>query len=77
MGSITLSKDVPKILKYYDEGKLKLAELIASRDKLENINESLSSAGTLSGARNVINFEQYFIIEEGTKGSDVKSLPLS
>ena len=57
MGSITLSKDVPKILKYYDEGKLKLAELIASRDKLENINESLSSAGTLSGARNVINFE--------------------
>ena len=57
MGSITLSKDVPKILKYYDEGKLKLAELIASRDKLENINESLSIAGTLSGARNVINFE--------------------
>ena len=46
-------------------------------DKLENINDSLSSAGTLSGARNVINFEQYFIIEEGTKGSDIKSPPLS
>ena len=56
MGSITLSKDVPKILKYYNEGKLKLAELIASRHKLEDINESLSFAGKQSGARNIINF---------------------
>ena len=57
MGSVTVSEDVPKILKFYDQGKLKLSELIASRDSLDNINDSLASAGTLSGARNVINFD--------------------
>ena len=57
MGSARLSVDIPKLLAHYATGKLKLAELIAGRHELSEINHAIASAGRGEAARNVIVFD--------------------
>ena len=57
MGSTNLKTDIPKMIALYQDGKLKLDELITNRYPLEKINEAIES--TISGKplRNVIVFD--------------------
>ena len=57
MGSGRLSRDVPRLIGLYQEGRLKLAELIADRYPLAEINRALDTAGRGAAARNVIVFD--------------------
>ena len=57
MGSVRLPKDVPHLIGLYREGRLKLAELIADRYPLAEINRALDTAGQGAAARNVIVFD--------------------
>ena len=57
MGSVRLSRDVPRLIGLYREGRLKLAELIADRYPLAEINRALDTAGRGAAARNVIVFD--------------------
>lgn len=56
MGSTHLSTDVPKLVNWYREGKLKLDELITRRYPLEQINEAIADVESGHALRNVIMF---------------------
>jgi len=56
MGSARLPVDVPKIVELYQEGRLKLDELITGRYPLERINEAVASSRSGAALRNVIVF---------------------
>lgn len=58
MGDTVLGRDIPYLVELYQQGRLKLDELITRRYPLEQINEAI--ADTLSGKarRNVIVFDQ-------------------
>ncbi len=56
MGSARISTDIPKLVQYYQEGRLKLDELISGRYALEDINEAVSSVKNGDALRNVIVF---------------------
>lgn len=56
MGSTRLSVDVPRLVRLYREGRLKLDELITARYPLERINEAIASAERGEAVRNVIVF---------------------
>jgi S-(hydroxymethyl)glutathione dehydrogenase / alcohol dehydrogenase len=49
--------DIPHFVQLYQEGKLKLDELITNRYKLEQINEALASSESGNALRNVIMFQ--------------------
>ena len=49
--------DIPKLLRLYDQGKLKLDELISGRYSLEQINEAISDVSQGNALRNVIVFD--------------------
>lgn len=57
MGSINLKIDVPHLVTLYQEGRLKLDELITGRYPLDRINEAIESTEKGEGIRNVITFE--------------------
>jgi S-(hydroxymethyl)glutathione dehydrogenase/alcohol dehydrogenase len=57
-GSTTPRVDMPKLLTWYDEGKLKLDELITQTYRLEQINEAFADMEAGKNARGVILFEQ-------------------
>ena len=57
MGSARLKDDVPRLIELHREGRLKLAELIAERFALEDINQAIATAGSGAAARNVILFQ--------------------
>jgi Zn-dependent alcohol dehydrogenase len=57
MGSARLPIDVPRIIDFYRQGRLKLDELISGRYRLEQINEAVDSARRGAALRNVIVFE--------------------
>lgn len=57
MGSGTLSEEIPRLIAFHREGRLKLAELIAARFPLEDINRAIETAGRGEAARNVLLFE--------------------
>lgn len=57
MGSINLKMDIPLLVTLYQEGRLKLDELITGRYTLETINEAIESTEKGEGIRNVILFE--------------------
>jgi Zn-dependent alcohol dehydrogenase len=57
MGSTRLSVDVPRLVELYQQGKLKLAELITRRYPLAQINEAIESMERGEALRNVIVFE--------------------
>jgi S-(hydroxymethyl)glutathione dehydrogenase / alcohol dehydrogenase len=56
-GSSIPHKDMPKLLGLYDEGKLKLDELITATYRLDQINEAFADMEEGKNARGVIIFE--------------------
>ena len=56
MGSTRLSIDVPRLVELYQQGRLKLDELITGRYPLEGINEAIASMERGEAIRNVIVF---------------------
>lgn len=57
MGSACVSEDIPKLVSLYQQGSLKLDELISGRYRLEDINEAIASSKSGAALRNVIVFE--------------------
>jgi NDMA-dependent alcohol dehydrogenase len=56
MGSARLSVDVPKLVALYQQGRLKLDELISGRYPLDKINDAIESMERGEALRNVIQF---------------------
>jgi NDMA-dependent alcohol dehydrogenase len=56
MGSTRLHVDVPKLVELYEQGRLKLDELITARYPLEEINEAIAAVNRGEALRNVILF---------------------
>lgn len=57
MGSTSIRKDIPWLVSLYQQGRLKLDELITGRFSLEQINEAIASTNSGKALRNVIVFE--------------------
>ena len=57
MGGAHIQADIPKLVMLYQEGRLKLDELISSRYPLAKINEAIASARSGEALRNVILFK--------------------
>ena len=58
MGSTRLRVDIPKLVSLYEQGQLKLDELITGRYSLYQINEAIDEVKADRALRNVILFEQ-------------------
>jgi Zn-dependent alcohol dehydrogenase len=56
MGSTRLPVDVPKLVELYQQGRLKLDELITARYPLEEINQAIAAVNRGEALRNVIVF---------------------
>ncbi len=56
MGSTRLKLDLPRLVELYQQGRLKLDELITGRYPLEQINEAVASVKRGDALRNVIMF---------------------
>lgn len=56
MGSSRIAVDVPRLVELYQQGRLKLDELITGRYPLERINEAVASVNRGEALRNVIVF---------------------
>lgn len=56
MGAVKLQADIPKYIDLYQQGRLKLDELISGRYPLEQINEAVASVKRGEALRNVIIF---------------------
>lgn len=56
MGSTRLRVDVPKLVEFYRQDRLKLDELISNRYPLEEINEAIASVNRAEALRNVVVF---------------------
>jgi S-(hydroxymethyl)glutathione dehydrogenase / alcohol dehydrogenase len=56
MGSTRLRVDIPILVDWYRQGRLKLDELISGRYRLDEINEAIGSAASGAALRNVIVF---------------------
>ena len=56
MGSGRVQIDIPYLVTLYQQGRLKLDELISGRYPLEDINEAIASARRGEALRNVIVF---------------------
>jgi Zn-dependent alcohol dehydrogenase len=56
MGSSQIAVDIPRLVEFYQLGRLKLDELITGRYPLERINEAIESAKRGEALRNVILF---------------------
>jgi len=56
MGSTNLMVDVPRLVHLYEQGRLKLDELVTRTYRLEDINEGIASALAGEALRNVVVF---------------------
>ncbi len=56
MGSVQIQVDVPKLVRLYQQGELKLDELVTGRYPLEEINEAIAAVNRGDALRNVILF---------------------
>lgn len=56
MGSARVSVDIPELVEQYQQGKLKLDQLISGRFPLEQINEAIDEVNNGDALRNVIVF---------------------
>jgi Zn-dependent alcohol dehydrogenase len=56
MGDVVIRRDIPWMIDLYNQGRLKLDELISNRWTLEQINEAIADTNTGSAKRNVILF---------------------
>lgn len=57
MGSARLEVEVPRLVELYEQGRLKLDELVTAHYPLEKINEAIAGAGDGTTLRNVIVFD--------------------
>lgn len=57
MGSVILSRDIPWMIDLYQQGRLKLDELISGRWSLDQINEAIADTRRGTAGRNVIIFD--------------------
>ena len=58
MGDVVIQRDIPWMVDLYEQGRLKLDELISGRWSLEQINEAIADTKTGAARRNVIVFER-------------------
>ena len=58
MGDTVIQRDIPWMIDLYEQGRLKLDELISGRWSLEQINEAIADTKTGSAKRNVILFDR-------------------
>ncbi|WP_299351684.1 Zn-dependent alcohol dehydrogenase [uncultured Shimia sp.] len=56
MGDVVIKRDIPWMVDLYEQGRLKLDELISGRWSLDQINEAIEDTKTGSAKRNVIHF---------------------
>jgi Zn-dependent alcohol dehydrogenase len=56
MGDVVIQRDIPWMIDLYQQGRLKLDELISGRWRLDQINEAIADTKTGSAKRNVIIF---------------------
>ncbi len=56
MGSACVREDIPRLAKLYEEGRLKLDELISGRYPLEQINDAIAATKSGQSLRNVVVF---------------------
>ncbi|PYG33250.1 zinc-binding dehydrogenase [Pelagimonas varians] len=56
MGDVVISRDIPWMADLYQQGRLKLDELVSGRWTLEQINEAIADTKTGGARRNVILF---------------------
>ncbi len=56
MGNVVIARDIPWMIDLYQQGRLKLDELISNRWSLEQINEAIADTKSGSAKRNVIMF---------------------
>ncbi len=56
MGDTVIQRDIPWMIDLYEQGRLKLDELISGRWRLDQINEAIADTKTGSAKRNVIVF---------------------
>ncbi|QGX98897.1 zinc-binding dehydrogenase [Roseovarius faecimaris] len=54
MGNVVIRRDIPWMIDLYDQGRLKLDELISNRWSLNEINEAIADTKSGSARRNVI-----------------------
>ncbi|MDR9485812.1 MULTISPECIES: Zn-dependent alcohol dehydrogenase [Sediminimonas] len=57
MGDVVIKRDIPWMVDLYQQGRLKLDELISGRWRLEQINEAIADTKTGAARRNVIVFD--------------------
>ncbi|MFT4715122.1 MAG: S-(hydroxymethyl)glutathione dehydrogenase/alcohol dehydrogenase [Paracoccaceae bacterium] len=57
MGDANLRRDIPYLIELYQQGRLKLDELVTRRYKLEDINEAIADTVAGNARRNVIVFD--------------------
>lgn len=58
MGDVVIQRDIPWMIDLYEQGRLKLDELISGRWRLDEINEAIADTRTGSAKRNVIIFDR-------------------
>ncbi len=58
MGDVVIQRDIPWMIDLYEQGRLKLDELISGRWTLDQINEAIADTKTGSAKRNVIVFDK-------------------
>ena len=57
MGDVVIARDIPWMVDLYEQGRLKLDELISGRWRLDQINEAITDTKSGSAKRNVIVFD--------------------
>jgi Zn-dependent alcohol dehydrogenase len=57
MGDVVLSRDIPWLVDLYQQGRLKLDELVSGRWRLDQINEAIADTRAGAARRNVIVFD--------------------
>ncbi len=58
MGDVVIQRDIPWMIDLYQQGRLKLDELISGRWSLDQINEAIVDTKSGSAKRNVILFDR-------------------
>ena len=57
MGDVVIQRDIPWMIDLYQQGRLKLDELISGRWRLDQINEAIADTKSGAARRNVIIFD--------------------
>ena len=58
MGDVVIQRDIPWMIDLYEQGRLKLDELISGRWSLPQINDAIEDTKTGTAKRNVIIFDR-------------------